>query len=72
MGRAPDRAVTRKHSITTRMDDNELRDLDAGGSARGGMDRSTYLRWLVAQDKRRIANERTIGRVIAPVVGVSP
>lgn len=60
MGRAPDRAVSRKHSITSRMDDTEVADLDAGGAARGGMDRSTYIRWLIQQDKRRIASERTL------------
>lgn len=57
MGRAPDRAVSRKHSITSRMDDDEVRDLDAGGARRGGMDRSTYIRWLVQEDKKRIARE---------------
>lgn len=58
MGRAPDRAVSRKHSITTRMDDGERADLTSGGAYRGGMDHSTYIRWLVQEDKKRIARER--------------
>jgi hypothetical protein len=58
MGRAPDRAVSRKHSITSRMDDTEVADLDAGGRHRGGMDRSTYIRWLIQDDKKRIAREQ--------------
>lgn len=40
------------------MDDSEVADLDAGGRYRGGMDRSTYIRWLVQTDKKRIARER--------------
>lgn len=44
------------------MDDGEVADLDAGGRYRGGMDRSTYIRWLVQQDKKRIANERAISK----------
>lgn len=70
MGRAPDRAVSRKHSITSRMDDDEVRDLDAGGARRGGMDRSTYIRWLVQEDKKRIARERAALRGISVGMGV--
>jgi hypothetical protein len=44
------------------MDDAELGVLDANRRARGGMDRSTYIRWLVAQDQRRIANESAIAK----------
>jgi hypothetical protein len=40
------------------MDDTEVADLDAGGRHRGGMDRSTYIRWLIQDDKKRIAREQ--------------
>lgn len=44
------------------MDNGELGVLDANRRARGGMDRSTYIRWLVAQDQKRIAGEHAVMR----------
>lgn len=44
------------------MDDTEVSVLDANRRARGGMDRSTYIRWLIAQDQRRIANGQAIAK----------
>jgi hypothetical protein len=72
MGRAPDRAVSRKHSITSRMDDAEVADLDAGGAVRGGMDRSTYIRWLIQEDKKRIAREQSALRGVKIVSSGEP
>ncbi len=40
------------------MDDTEVADLDAGSRYRGGMDRSTYIRWLIQQDKKAITREK--------------
>lgn len=38
---------------------SEMRnDLDAQRAYRGGMSRSTYVRWLITQDSKRIQKEK--------------
>lgn len=54
------------------MDNGELGVLDANRRARGGMDRSTYIRWLIQQDKRRIAQEESALRGVQIVSSGEP
>lgn len=58
MARTPDGPFARGVSVTTRMSPIECEKLDAQRRERGGMDRSTYIRWLVSQDGKRIHREK--------------
>lgn len=58
MARTPDGATARDTSVVVRMTTNMRNDLDRQRSIRGGMSRSTYVRWLIAQDTKRIDHER--------------
>jgi hypothetical protein len=41
-----------------RLEETEVDQMDRQARARGGMSRSTYLRWLLDQDNKRIAREQ--------------
>jgi hypothetical protein len=41
-----------------RLEEIEVEQLDSQARARGGMARSTYLRWLLDEDGKRIEKER--------------
>lgn len=58
MARTPDGATARDTSVVVRMTTNMRNDMDSQRSFRGGMSRSTYIRWLISQDSRRIEHER--------------
>jgi len=58
MARTPDGPATRQAIVTFRMTDTMRATLDVQRAARGGMSRSSYIRWLITQDGKRIANEK--------------
>jgi hypothetical protein len=41
-----------------RLEETEVSQLDRQARDRGGMSRSTYLRWLLEQDRKHIERER--------------
>lgn len=57
--RAPDGAVARTVSVTTRMTTPATTALDRQHTYRGFPDRSTYIRWLIEQDGKAITRERS-------------
>ena len=58
MARTPDGAEVRTESITTRMTPTDKSVLDTQRRIRGGMDRGTYIRWLIREDGKRISREK--------------
>lgn len=58
MARTPDGLSKRAKVTSFRLQDHEVDQLDRQAAQRGGMERSTYLRWLIDQDKRKIDRER--------------
>ncbi len=58
MARTPDGPVTREAIVTFRMTDTMKATLDTQRASRGGMSRSSYIRWLITQDGKRIEHER--------------
>lgn len=58
MVRTPDGSEPRVQTLQVRVTPTMASDLDGQRAFRGGMSRSTYIRWLVAQDGKRIARER--------------
>ena len=58
MGRTPD-GLNRRGVVTSfRLEPAEVDQLEAQAKQRGGMSRSTYLRWLITQDQSKIERER--------------
>lgn len=58
MARTPDGAAAREVSMTTRITHEVERTVDSQRAYRGGMSRSAYVRWLIAEDGKKIARER--------------
>lgn len=58
MVRTPDGPVARDAIVTFRITDTMGTQLDGQRAFRGGMSRSTYIRWLISQDAKRIERER--------------
>jgi len=58
--RAPDGAMARTHSITSRMTTPQVGKLDRQHAYRGFPDRSSYIRWLIEQDGKAIDRERSL------------
>jgi hypothetical protein len=58
MARTPDGLNKRAVVTSFRLEPAEVDQLDEQAMARGAMSRSTYLRWLVNEDKKKIAKER--------------
>ncbi len=59
MVRTPDGPVAREAIVTFRITASMGTQLDGQRAFRGGMSRSTYIRWLIAQDAKRIEQEKT-------------
>jgi len=57
MARTPDGLTARTKMTSFRLEATEVDQMDRQAVARGGMSRSTYLRWLIDQDKKRIERE---------------
>ena len=58
MARTPDGLTARTKMTSFRLEETEVDQMDRQARARGGMTRSTYLRWLLDQDNKRIAREQ--------------
>jgi len=58
MARTPDGITARDRIVQVRLTAHMQSDLDEQRAFRGGMSRSTYIRWLISQDTKRIAHER--------------
>lgn len=58
MVRTPDGSLPRESIVTFRVTAAMGAQVDAQRAFRGGMSRSTYIRWLIAQDAKRIEREK--------------
>lgn len=58
MARTPDGTVARDRFIHVRVTPLQVAELDEQRAFRGGMSSSAYIRWLIAQDGKRIAREK--------------
>lgn len=59
MVRTPEGSTARDVIVTVRITPQMKAIIDSQRRSRGGMSLSTYLRWLVTQDTKRIEQEQT-------------
>ena len=57
MVRTPDGATNREVTLSLRVTPTMRARIDEQRRARGGLSLSAYIRWLVAQDQKHIAQE---------------